>query len=228
MDARGTAGLASAVEAWAERDLFWTLARWVTAVNADNLPFEFHADRAALRGRKAPSLDRVREAGKRALPLVRAALDQVEDMLLDDRAFVLATARPSRADLAAYYGLWFLGALPRNCSDLLEPLPRVRSWMKRVAALGHGTRVECSAADALEIAAAAAPEPVRPSAPAWGDPPLGAEVSVRPDDYAADPVVGELVVLDTYERAVRRRPGPLGNIVVHFPRVGYGLARAGS
>jgi hypothetical protein len=55
------------------------------------------------------------------------------------------------------------------------------------------------------------------------DPPLGSEVAIRPDDYRTEEVVGELVLLDRNEWAVRRVNDLVGDVVVHFPRLGYAM-----
>jgi len=49
---------------------------------------------------------------------------------------------------------------------------------------------------------------------------------VRADDHAQDPIAGELVQIDADEIALRRSDPLVGDVVVHFPRVGYEL-RAG-
>ncbi len=41
--------------------------------------------------------------------------------------------------------------------------------------------------------------------------------------YGRDLVEGELVLIDADEIALRRRDPRLGDIVVHFPRLGYDL-----
>jgi hypothetical protein len=46
-------------------------------------------------------------------------------------------------------------------------------------------------------------------------------VSVTPDDYGKVPVVGALVTLDLQEIAIRRVDERAGEVVVHFPRIGY-------
>ena len=53
----------------------------------------------------------------------------------------------------------------------------------------------------------------------------GTLVSVTPDDYGKVPVVGELVTLLRDEIAVRRTDSRAGEVVVHFPRVGYCVER---
>ncbi len=63
-------------------------------------------------------------------------------------------------------------------------------------------------------------------APFPEDPPLGATVRIRADDHAQDPIVGELVQIDADEIALRRNDPLVGEVVVHFPRLGYELRAA--
>ncbi len=49
----------------------------------------------------------------------------------------------------------------------------------------------------------------------------GARVTVTPDDYAFDPVAGEVVASSVHEIAIRRRDDQVGEVVVHFPRIGF-------
>jgi hypothetical protein len=51
-------------------------------------------------------------------------------------------------------------------------------------------------------------------------------VAVTPDDYGFDPVAGELVFSGVHEIAVRRQDAAVGEVVVHFPRYGFRVARA--
>jgi hypothetical protein len=80
---------------------------------------------------------------------------------------------------------------------------------------------------ALRIAREATPSPSAGVAP--GEPKglaVGMQVAVLPDDYAFDPVAGELVTATTDEVAVRRRDSDVGELVVHFPRIGFQIRRA--
>jgi hypothetical protein len=47
-----------------------------------------------------------------------------------------------------------------------------------------------------------------------------------PDDYGFDPVAGKLVGASLHEIALERDDPRLGEIVVHFPRVGFRVSRA--
>jgi glutathione S-transferase len=215
-------GVALAIEAWAERDLFWPVVRYVSGINAEQVAPDLHADRAAMRGKHPPSIARLRALAEANLSLVEAQLPRVENMARNGRPFLLGNA-PGRADLAVYHALWFFTAMPIDCSAALESCPSTKAWMKRMAAIGHGVSSELSSGDAIEIARAASPASPRPSRPASFDPPLGSRVAIRPEEYKTEDVVGELVLAEADEIAVRRNGPAAGDVVVHFPRVGYTL-----
>jgi hypothetical protein len=46
-------------------------------------------------------------------------------------------------------------------------------------------------------------------------------VEVSPDDYGIVPVTGDLVQLTADRIAIRRNDPRAGELVVHFPRIGY-------
>jgi hypothetical protein len=99
----------------------------------------------------------------------------------------------------------------------------IEHWMARMRSFGHGVSRPISGEEALRTAAEATPAPLRESQPFAEDPPLGAAVRVRADDYGRDAVVGELVLIDSEEIALWRRDARVGEMVVHFPRLGYDL-----
>ena len=49
-------------------------------------------------------------------------------------------------------------------------------------------------------------------------------MKINADDYGCDPVVGELVASAKNEVAIRRSDERAGDVIVHFPRVGYEIA----
>ena len=124
--------------------------------------------------------------------------------------------------------VWFLsGAVPTIAEDLLAGYVRIAGWKSRVAAIGHGQRVELAAADALTIAAEAEPaggiahdgaDPTSPSP--------GAPITISADDYGRDPISGVLVAANRDRVVLERHDPRLGKIHVHFPRVGYIVASA--
>ena len=217
-------GLALAVEAWAERDLFWPIARYVSGTNAETVDPGLHADRAALRGKRTPSFDRLKAVARSEVGRIEAQLSIVASMLSHGRSF-LVSDEIDRADLAVYHSLWFLSAMPIDCSAILEPYTKIRTWMERVSAVGSGQSDEINPSEAIQVARQASPATIRRSHPMTDDPPLGTEAAIRPDDYHTEDVVGELVLLDRNEWALRRVGDQVGEVVVHFPRLGYSLRR---
>jgi hypothetical protein len=175
-----------------------------------------------MRGLPIPDAAAVQHAAKRNAPAVRVQLAWVEGMLSDDRPWIAGPAA-SIADFAVYHALWFITGRTNRLRHELEPHRRVRAWMERVRGFGHGSSRAMTAQEALRVAADAVPESPRRSEPFPEDPPLGTRVRMRADDYARDPVEGELVFLDATEIALRRHDEHVGEIVVHFPRLGYDL-----
>ena len=215
-------GLALAVEAWAERDLFWPVVRYVSGTNAEKVAPQLHADRAALRGKRTPTMARLKAVAEVNFGLVQAQIPRVENMLGNGRSYLLSDA-PGLVDFAVYHALWFLSAMPIDCSAVLATFPGTRSWMERIRSIGHCTYVDMSPRQALQVAMQAIPAPARPSNGAAFDPPLGRGVALRPEEYAAGETIGELVFADGDEIAIHRTDPSVGDVVVHFPRVGYAL-----
>jgi glutathione S-transferase len=213
----GGAGLALALAAWASRffDAGSALAMGLNEelpadLMKDRREFFSHMDFSTFRSR-APHL----------FGQVTAHAGLVEQQLSDGRDFLLGT-RPGLADATAYYVLWMCRGFVAVMSDVLQPFPRVAQWEARMRALGHGRRTELGSVDALALARASSPLPPRGIDEAD---PLGlagsVSVSVTPDDYGKVPVTGELVTLRHDEIAVRRHDARAGEVVVHFPRIGY-------
>jgi glutathione S-transferase len=215
-------GVALAIEAWAERDLFWPVVRYVSGINAEQVAPDLHADRAAMRGKHPPSIARLRAFAEANLSLVEAQLARVEIMVRNGRPYLLGNA-PGLADLAVYHALWFFAAMPIDCSAVLKSCPATRAWMKRMAAIGHGVSADMSSREAIEIARHATPAAPRPSEPATFDPPRGTPIAVRPEEYKTEEVVGDLILADADEVALRRTGPEVDEVVVHFPRVGYAM-----
>ncbi|MGE3773951.1 MAG: glutathione S-transferase family protein [Gammaproteobacteria bacterium] len=211
-------GLHRIVERWAETQLFWPCALYVTGANAGALPDAFHADRAAMRGRPPPTPARVRAAGERARGRIAPQLLYVEQLLESRRDFLLGDA-PGLADLAVYHALWFLEQLPQRLLGSLAPSAALLQWFARVAALGHGTRQGLDADAALAIAREAVPLPVGCAGPfPWS---CGRRVAIAPEEGTSAAVVGELVGWSPTRLVLAREDPRAGRVHVHFPRAGY-------
>jgi glutathione S-transferase len=150
---------------------------------------------------------------------LRANLAFLERQLAEGAPYLLG-AQPGIADFSVYHPIRFLERSEAT-RPLLEALPGVRDWMARIAAVGHGMRMEISGADALRIARETTPAEIPSPAVDPQDPVaayLGKSVSVLPEDYGRDPVAGSLVFASIDEIAVRRHDERVGDVVVHFPR----------
>ena len=212
----GGAGLPFALAGWGDRyfepgaGLAMSLNELPEDLLKDRREFFTHMDFASFAPRRTHLFAQVR---------AHAAL--VEDQLADGRAF-LGGDRPGLVDATAWYPLWMARGYVAVTPALVAGFERLLAWEERVRAIGHGTRREMTAADALSIARDASPattagvDPRDPLALA-----AGTRVTVTPDDYGKIPVEGDLVTLDAHEVAVRRRSDALGEVVVHFPRIGY-------
>jgi glutathione S-transferase len=147
----------------------------------------------------------------------------IETALARSGASWLSGASPGLADVAAYMNIWFLaGALPAAAAELMHGMDLTSDWKSRVAAIGHGSRVELASTDALAIAQAA--EPVHGAAHDSADPAgltPGAAIFVMADDYGRDRILGTLVAANAERVVIARDTPELGRMNVHFPRAGY-------
>ena len=157
---------------------------------------------------------------------LRAHTDFLNMQLADGRAF-LTGDKPGLVDLHAMWNPWFLRRFaPKEAQWAYDPYPRIAAWEARLAAVGHGRRSELDAKEAL--AAAWSAEPVEPAGVEADDPlgiPAGTLVTVTPSDYAEVPVTGELVATSIQSVSIRRDDNEVGEVVVHFPKIGYEIAR---
>jgi glutathione S-transferase len=215
-----------AVNIWADRLFFQASVAVVFGEIGDNVPEAFVKDREKLSGRPF-DMAAMKAAAVPMRAQWRANAAWIEAGL--GTGDFLGGASPSLADVAAYMNVWWLtGAARRRADELLAGLPRTLAWRTRMAGLGHGERREMSGADALEAARTAEPGPAPPHDPAD---PLGLSpgdpVSVAAADYGRDPIAGRLVAINPQRVTIARESAGLGRLHVHFPRVGYVVARAG-
>ena len=218
----GTTALADMIAYWAEHQFFRPMSLYVSGTNMDLLPPDLQADRSRMRDLPLPNAATVQRAARRNAPFVRAQLPSIEALLSRGHAWI-AGAQVTVADFAVYHPLWFMTARSQRLAHELAPYRRIADWMDRMRAFGHGNSLPMSGAEALDVATAAQPSTPRVSNPFDEDPPLGRHVRIRADDYGRDPVEGELVLIDADEIALLRSDPRLGDIVVHFPRLGYDL-----
>lgn len=199
---------------------FRTGLKLVLALTLPDWPEEFRKDRQYL----FPDIDfeTVGEDFEHARSQFRAHASLLEAQLSDGRRF-LAGDRPGLADVQAHPFLGLArGGFPELAGRLLDDFTHLAAWEESVAALGEGSRTPIGAAEALAAARAASPRtaPAIDPADAQGLR-AGQPVEVAPDDTRRGAVRGELVGAGPNRISVRRSHGAVGEVVVHFPRLGY-------
>lgn len=218
----GTEATCEVWNLWADRMFFWTTTSILFALIGEHVPKEFIEDRSKmLPGR---SFDDIPKQAPHAREQCRAYAQLLATQLADGRPFLMGR-QFSLADAASYHPVWFLRNFP-PAATVFDEFPSLIGWAERIKEMGHGKRTDMDADEALRIAAASTPQAANtadghePNGIAPGD-----RVTVTPDDYGFDPVGGEVVKSAVHEIAVRRNDPQLGAIVVHFPRIGYRVAR---
>ena len=223
----GAAGMAWGLGRWTDGPFFRTVIALVFGAGAEDLPPAFAADRGPLYFGTGFDLAALTKALPATLAQLRAQLGWLEAWFADGRDF-LAGARPGLADALCYYLVWFIRGRYSKGSEFLEPFERLGAWEGRVKAIGHGNPTAMDAAQALDAARDAqteTPEQVDPDEPQGLKP--GDEVEVVPEDVAgAPPVAGRVHALAPQEIVIRRTDRRVGEVAVHFPRVGYRVRRA--
>ncbi len=220
----GNGGVPWMTGLWTDRIFFGSAVFMVFGALGDKVPQDFIEDRTRLRG--APfdvkamtaALPHHRNQFRSQAALIEAQLASGRNWLLD---------KFSLADAGCYMNIWYVRSnLPELADELLAEFPRLREWENRVRALGHGTRSEISGPDALAIAAKASPAAAaRAMAPDPEGLEFGDRVRVSADEPVKTPIEGEIASLSVHHIAIRRHDPDLGEVVVHFPRLGYVVAR---
>lgn len=199
---------------------FRTALRLALALMLPQWPVEFRQDREYLF--RDIDFDRVGEDFEHAKAQYRAHAALIERQLADGRPFLGGSAA-GLADVQAHPFVWLArGGYPELAGELLDDLPALVAWEARVAMIGEGTRQAITAAEGHATARAA-----RPATGTQVDARdaqrlrAGMIVEVEPDDTRRGGVHGELVVATVNEVAIRRSHAAVGEVVVHFPRLGY-------
>ena len=93
--------------------------------------------------------------------------------------------------------------------------------------LGHGTHMEISSTQAIQIAHDSTPADVskEPFIDHHGIP-LGSQVVITAESFGLEPTAGELVAATRTRYTVRRTDERAGTVHVHFPRNGFILKKA--
>jgi glutathione S-transferase len=181
----------------------------------------FAADRQDMRG-GAPRMNPADAAAS-----YKSYLRRISSML-DGQKFLLGSM-PSVADFAVYHALWFTRCITPPIANVLDATPALLAWMDRIEAFGHG---QMSKSNAMESIAACA-QSTTPSS-LFGPEntfqdehgiPLGSNVSIRAESFGLEESMGELVAATRTRYSLRRVDARAGEVLVHFPRIGFILKK---
>ena len=217
----GGVGAHEMIAHWADHWLFLAAVPPAIVRMLDALPADFIKDRAAM----SPGFSS--ESFIASLPDCRSRLTAAIDWLdaqLQGRNFLLGPGF-GVADAACFHSIWFLRAEP-EIFGWITSRAALRRWFERIDAMGHGDKAQLDPDEALDIARRSLPLRERndgdedPNGLKATDP-----VSVVPDDYGQEKVTGKLVCTTAREIVLRREDPSVGEVIVHFPRVGYRVTR---
>ena len=147
-----------------------------------------------------------------------------------------ARRRPAVPASAPQHG-WGTSRCSSRCGSSKTPIAAPRCCSPGSRSCGPGARAfapsatasstDMTSAEALAVGTKALPttavhaDPADPNGLKPGD-----RVGVAPDDYGRVPVAGDVVSSSAQHVAIRRRDPVAGEVVVHFPRAGFVVAKA--
>ena len=219
----GQQGVALALSAWSDRAFFEPGAGLSMGTNRNGLPKAIIDDRKAFFN--FMDFERLEVDLPHLTTQLVAQVDLVDQQLADGRPYLLGPA-PGLADINAFFPIWMIRSNVPTAAMLLRRFRHLGAWEERMGRIGHGNRspLGSDAAIAEARSAHALPGAGVDPADALGLA-AGDRVEVTPDDYGRIPVAGELVTLQLHEVAIRRTDPRAGEVVVHFPRMGYRVER---
>ncbi|MGB5484035.1 glutathione S-transferase family protein [Parasphingorhabdus sp.] len=216
---QGDHGLAHANAMWSDRAVFQAAVAIIFGGLGDKVPAAFITDRTALSGRSFDPAAMLAAVPHMEAQL-RAHVALLSDQLADGRRF-LTGDRAGLVDANGYYNLWFIRTAFPPAASLFESMPHLPEWLERVKAIGHGERSAMSREDALDIARTS--QPMAGTVADRDADLLGKPVSVAADDYGRDGVNGLFVGSSEHHISISREDPHAGQVVVHFPRVGFSV-----
>ncbi|NQW02321.1 MAG: glutathione S-transferase family protein [Rhodospirillales bacterium] len=219
----GADGLAWGVGEWTDGPLFQDVVTVGLVEMIPKMPPEFLADRGPLYFGADFSVPAIQARYTECLANVRTQFGWMDERLTA-RDFMLGTA-PGLPDALAYYLVWFLRDRMAEGDTFLGQFKNLIPWETRVREIGHGQPEEMSDLAALDIARDATPQTAEQADP--GDPTgfqVGEAVTIEPAP-GGPAVAGLLHSLSANHAAILRQDPQVGQVCVHFPRLGYRIRR---
>lgn len=213
--------VASLLEDWADRRFAFELVGSVILDMLPDLPPGALDDRAKMS--PAFSEQAIRASAPHAMSQALVSLDRLEAQLRS-RRFLLGDAF-TIADAACFHPIWFLRHSERLFAAVTAR-PNLAAWFARIQGFGPGRGEPMAPAEALAVARTFDPTDVNGAERATDSRiTLGEPVVVTADDYGTEACRGTAVRVTAEEVTLRRHDPALGEIAVHFPRIGYRIAK---
>ncbi len=191
----------------------------VLALQGAEWPEQFLADRKALFS--DINFDNLNSELDHRRAQLRAHAALLDSQLSDGRAF-LGGDKASLADIHAFSVPWFTRSSMPEVNELLANFKNILPWEERVAEIGEGNRHAITAAAAHGIARQSTSSTEVDIDPGDGQKlKQGMTVSVEPEDSRRGRVSGQVVIATANEIAIRHENETVGEMTVHFPRIGY-------
>jgi len=217
-------GLMIGLSRWTDGALFDLTVKIVLGSAGDDLPRDFAEDRGRLYlgADWAEGLKKANENLPHLASQMRGPMSWLNMQLSDGRKYLLGP-EAAAIDAQFYHLVWFLRGRWNKGPAFLSEFPHLEKWEAGIADIGHGTFSDMAPEEAIQQAADC--EPLEAQSEDQHDPQglvAGMRVTVSPDvDGGEQPVEGALVAISSQRLAIRRTDPELGNINVHFPRIGY-------
>jgi len=223
----GGPGLAYGLSRWLDVEAFELGVRAAFAPVADTLPPALIADRTQLYF--GPDGDMAREAADmpHTLAQLRAHLGWLEQRLAGGSGF-LDAGQAGMTDLLAWYVFWFVRGRYVEAGSFLAEFPALGAWAERMERIGHGRPTDMTTAEALSAAKAVDPataEAADALDPQGLVPGMAVDVAPMSRNDTEVAVSGTVRVVSRTRIAIARHDEACGDVVVHFPRVGYRVTR---
>lgn len=220
----GTDGLVWGISRWTDGLFFRTALEVIFGAEHRRMPQEFVVDRGRIYFGADWNMEKLESDLANSIARLRAQLGWVEERLSTGRKFLLGD-EPGLSDALVYYLVWFVRGRWEGGPGLLSQFPSLCAWEARVRAIGHGNPADMTAHQALDVARdsePATPEMADPDDPRGLRP--GDRVSVAPDEGSPG-AEGAVLALHRHEITIVRDDPRVGAVAVHFPVVGYRVAR---
>jgi len=226
----GQAGLGFGLSRWVDGELFELCVRVAFAPNVDELPPALLEDRTRLYFGADGDMRREREDLPHTLAQLRAHFGWLDERLATSGAPFLLGDAAGHADLLVWYPVWFVRGRYADSESFMGEFPALRAWADRVGALGHGRSTDMTPGEALAVcrdATSATAEASDADDPQGLAPGMHVNVAPLTRNDVERAVGGRIRAVSRERISIARDTDECGEVVVHFPRVGYRVMPVG-